>query len=386
MIFIIDSYGFASVGHFWPASNNLIYAFRSLGKDVTFINPSASACISEQRNMHKKINFRNSDKTNLYPAEIVYKSDKSFLKAASDLILEQRKLNKGDIQIVFSWLPQFNSIELDAFYDSVVDKVEGIAAISNFSTDYVLGKKFKEKLTHEILFSKIPVKKKILWVWTSENFSDCNQLIRSLPEFHTTSVSAPEIKRREGVGFYGILSPFRGIGEFLLVSLFNPKTTFIAQGAGYHWSRTWRPFKLRIMRYRKAFLNPPAFLISVIVSSVISFIRLRKNVKFTYQPFFSENELEVEIASREAIFYASKLPLSSGIVLTSLASGTPVIWLGSKGPLVDLLLKKFPEGRLRYWEMFIPNRVRNKLKILKSSKAEAVYTFDDYRNELNLIL
>jgi len=386
MLFIIDSYGHATAGHFWPASNNLIFAFHTLKQDVCFINPTASKCIQEQENLKRKIAFNSISNSKIYPKEILYISDKKFLEEASILINTWCDKEKKKGQVIFSWLPQFNEKDLSDFIISIKHNLNSLAAITNFTPKYVLGSQPDEILTHQNFFDKIKLEKKTLWIWTEQSISHRNKSIRKLPEFHTTAINQIETSQRRGIGFYGILSPFRGIGEFFIISFFNQKISFEARGAGFHWSRSWRPFKFRIMRYRKFYLNPFAYLINFFISSIVSLLRFSRNLQITYFPFPTEDELEEAISSKEAIFFASKLPFSSGIVLTALASGTPVIWLGSSGSLVELLEQKIPQGRLRYWELFVPNRLQKKLTEVKKVRVEAVYTFSEYRDELNSVL
>jgi len=386
MLFIIDRYGRAPTGHFWPASNHLIYAFRTLNQDVTFINPTAIMCFQEQINLQTKINFNSNVDTKFYPKDINFENNQLFLKEASIIINNWCETEKKICKVVFSWLPQFNENELEFFLDSINIDLITLAAITNFSSEYILGKKTREIFTHQSFFGELKVKNKTLWVWSENPYAQLNNSIRKLPEFHTVSARNVESNQRKGIGFYGILSPFRGIGEFILISFFNPKIFFVAQGSSFHWSRSWRPYKFRFMRYRKFYSNPIAYLINISVSTLISSFRFSRNLEMTYHAFPTENELEEAIASREALFYFYKLPFSSGIVLTALASGTPVIWMGTHGPLVDLLTKTIPQGKLKYWEIFVPHRLQFKLAQVKQAKVKEVYTFIDYRNELKTIL
>jgi hypothetical protein len=106
------------------------------------------------------------------------------------------------------------------------------------------------------------------------------------------------------------------------------------------------------------------------------------NVYFNPTPFDHHDEFEHSIANCSAVFYAAKLPITSGVALTSLASGTPLIWLGSKGEAVKQFLVAFPEGRIRTWELFIPKRIDRKLQKLSKLEPKEIYSWEAFKNEV----
>jgi len=226
---------------------------------------------------------------------------------------------------------------------------------------------------------------RLLWVWDeakNHNGNSNNDFIRRLPEYHSSVKANSKIGDQISISFFGMLSPFRGLAEILLIGLLNRKIKVRIKGRGFAPWRIWRPFKFKILRYKKWTDNPIVFIFSVGVSFCINFLKYLPNIELDTKPFSTEHELDLAIASSNTIFYGAKLPLSSGIALKSLAAGVPVVWFGEHGEAFNFLSKNYPYGKIKPREILIPNFIYNKIKEIEDFKPSEVFPWSDYKQEV----
>lgn len=78
-----------------------------------------------------------------------------------------------------------------------------------------------ETFVHQNLFTKSPFE--LLWIGESvpPYLADLKN-IRYLPEYAETKIELSKEKEFD-LGFFGMLSPYRGLLEILIIALFNPR-------------------------------------------------------------------------------------------------------------------------------------------------------------------
>ena len=166
------------------------------------------------------------------------------------------------------------------------------------------------------------------------------------------------------------------------VDFFNPKIRFEIRGHGYQGRYMWRATTYNVLKYTNWKKKPWAAVLSKLLNRFYVLLLRLPNVYFNPEPFELHTEFEDAIANCSAVFYAAKLPITSGVALTSLASGTPLIWLGKKGEAVHQFLDAFPEGRVRTWELLFPKRIERKMQKISGLKPKEIYSWDLFKNEV----
>jgi hypothetical protein len=175
------------------------------------------------------------------------------------------------------------------------------------------------------------------------------------------------------------------LGEILLIALFNPSLSVKIKGYGFSKFKVWRPMKFRFFKYTKWRQKPLPAIFLALVSLFVSTLRYLPNVEFDAEPFKSENEFLKAVIESNFVFVGCKLPHSSGVVLTALAAGIPVIWFGEKGEAVRILEKSYPAGRINYQDIFVPGRIRKVLKKSSGHLPKPVFTWEMMLEEINII-
>jgi hypothetical protein len=375
MIFLIDLYPKNNFGHFWNQSKYLRLAFMQQSMKFTFINPTAHLAKLEDQDCNK---LTSGEYINLDQSEFIHEKIIEIIRKD----FEKNELKKAII--IFSWFPQFTN-ELIYEIEKLTDKVEiTIGGISPQLSQVIYGEKTKFKLYAEELLENSSLNK-FIWVWDNpKNYGPTlpNTEIRRLPEYQSFIEKDSDFKPKLEISFFGMLSPFRGLSEILIIALLNPSVKITIRGDGFAPWRIWRPFKFKFLRYRKWNNNPIVSFANNLVSIFLSLLVYLPNVRFINEPFATENELNYAISKSTAIFYAAKLPISSGISLKSLASGVPVIWIGSAGEAFEFLNKNCPIGKVRYFEIFKLNFIRNKIIEIQNIKPNVVFTWEDFIEEI----
>lgn len=378
MIFLIDLYPKNNFGHFWHQNENFRRAFIQESMEFIFLNPSADMA---------KIDDEEFSKVN-YGKYININVSQNSLEQAIELIENDIKRNNYEkVSLLFSWLPQLNKKALSRIEDLNQQTDITLFGIAPQSPELIYGKDSKFRYSMEEILNESTLRK-IIWVWENpqEYISNTGRnYIRKLPEYHSYKPRDKKFKRKIEISFFGMLSPFRGLSEILLIALFNPSTKVVIRGHGFSPLRTWRPFKFKIFRYRNWKSNPVMALINTIVSITISLLIFLPNVKLIKKPFSSNRELNNAISQATTIFYNAKLPISSGISLTALASGVPVIWIGSSGEAFDFLYRNCQPGRINFIDIFKLNFIKNKIVSLQYFEPKEVYSWHEFVNEVRIL-
>jgi hypothetical protein len=276
----------------------------------------------------------------------------------------------------------FSYGEIEVLARSNFESEVSIVGISIPTTESLMGKNSLRTYYSQEIFEKYD-QCKMLWVGEKPQVYKDSPL--HLVQWVDFLYSDPIDKNRhlDKLSFYGLLSAHRGISEIFLIALFNPKLKVEIKGYGYSALRTFRPFKRKIFRYKswksKIWFSLPFILISVFISG----LRFLPNISFSNKPFESEKDLSKSLSMTGALFYFAKLPYGSGLVMKSLVSGLPVLWIGDSGYAHDLLQKNFNAGKVNYHEVFIPGRVHNKFKSVVKLTSKPPLTWQDYLNNLS---
>jgi len=375
LIYVIDFYRRNDFGHFWTQDGYLRRALFEENIPFLFLNPDAISASEEDR--------RISSVNQIGNYEDLRNKEFSVGNIVNFLAEDANKRNLNTIDIIFTWLPQLTGEDLKLFEVLAQSRTVRIAGISPLSASAVLGDETKHRYYFEEEFEKIALER-CLWVWDDvSSYSEAKSFIRRLPEFQSFLRSDRQVNQIRSISFFGMLSPFRGVAEALLIGLFNPKLEVYIRGHGFVPWRAWRPFKKRAFRYQNWKDKPLVSIFAIIASLLISGLRFLPNIHFVNQSFSTESDLDIAISKANTIFYAAKLPLSSGIALKALASGVPVIWFGESGEAVNFLLKNSGEGRIRYNEIFIHNRIYKKVSKLAKFSPNEVFTWEQYKTEVS---
>lgn len=367
---LFDNHEYSHPGHYWQIAANFRKVCLESQNDFVFINPSSEKA-------------RETDSVLLtgvgqYSYRNIESGENFYLEALGEVNkLVQNNPNRH-LNLIFLWLPELPANDLKAFIR--------LATIHNISISGITFTVDPSKEITEFYFEKEFSESKEckkLWVWVEipdNRKINVNSKLRRLPEF------VPSKRRIKSVdvmtiGFFGRLQAARGLPEVLLLALFNPRIRLKIRGSGYV-GLVWVATKYKTLMYTSGKRKPWAAVLSKILNKFYFILLRLPNVDFNPTPFDYHDEFEHAIANCSAVFYAAKLPITSGVALTSLASGTPLIWLGNKGEAVKQFLVAFPEGRIRTWELFIPKRIERKLKEISKLEPKEIYGWDAFKNEI----
>jgi len=375
LIYLIDYYNKNEYGHFWTQDSYIRKAFLEQNIGFTFLNPDAEIAQREDIGLtkNKKNRYENLGKVS-FSTELIL----DFIK--KDII--SSKIDK--IILLFSWYPQINKNDLDSIilFSKKVELV--VAGIAPVLPAIILGERSDFRYYFEKEFETFPLTR-ILWVWDDVDLylnSRESDYIRRLPEYQSSIEAISNPQSQSSLSFFGMLSPFRGLAEVLIIGLFNKKLKIRIKGHGFVPWRVWRPFKNKFLRYQNWRQKPFISLFSIAISLLISALRYLPNVELSNEPFPTEKELDIAISNSQTIFYGAKLPLSSGIALKSLAAGVPVVWFGDEGEAFNFLGRKSPAGKINYVDIFRPNYIYRKVKQLENYQTSAVFEWNDYKEEI----
>jgi len=370
-VVLVDSISKFEIGHYWQMSANFRRVFLESGINFVFLNPSALDAKQEDSLTSQQV------KKSAY---VTVPEGNRFFDKTLEYIHDFHTRNSGtELHIIFMWLPVVPVEHIEELLGISSTKpffISGITFSKSFSTGS-MGYHFEEEFSQNERCKK-------LWVW-SDSFSTTPNLadskIRKLPEFHPSFPKA-ESGHAEYLGFFGKLNSARGLSDVCIAALFNPKVSVVIKGYGYQGLRMWRSSSFSFLQYKTWTRNPFAAFLTLIVNIFFKLMLLLPNVNFDKLPFATQKELQTAIGNCTAVFYAAKLPYSSGIALTSLATGTPVIWFGSSGEAVKQLEKGFPEGRISRSQLFIPGYLSNRIKKVKDSKPKEMFSWKQFKQEV----
>lgn len=375
MIYIIDFYKRNGYGHFWTQDSYLRKAFSEENVEFVFLSPDADLARAED-------NIAGIQQCGYY--EKLQGREFTFVNVIEYLRQEILVQSLDKVVLLFSWLPQISEADLriiETLCELVETKVVGIAPVN---AAVVLGQVSDYRYYFEKEFEKTKAER-VLWVWDDvESYSSATTrpYIRRLPEYQSFQRLDLREDKNLSVSFFGMLSPFRGVAEILLIALFNPKLQILIRGHGFVPWKTWRPFKNKLFRYQNWKQKPLVSLFSIAISTLISGFRFLPNVNLINLSFPTENDLDEAISKANIVFYGAKLPLSSGIALKALASGIPVVWFGEEGEAFNFLIQNSKEGRIAYHEIFVYNRIYKKVLALQNFRPAGVFTWEEYKKEV----
>ncbi len=379
MIYLIDPYGNVDTGHFWYVTNTFVRALNELKLDFVFVSPSCKEMEIElsENNKSRCVGYKYFS---LEPGN----NNELFTELSREI-----KDKDGNAVLIFTWLLFRNQNDYTFLFENLKNSHASIVGISNLTSNSVVNYNEDYVFEFEELFSRYKICK-ILWVWHEPRFIyEESYKVRRLPEFHP---SMPNLKKNSlkiepsnSVNFFGALSGHRGLSEFLVLALFNPNISFKAKGYSYSSLKLWRPHKFSWMRYKSWRNKPWVAIPAILISLLLSTLRFLPNLQFDQNPFVNDDEFQKNLASSNFLFYGCKLPHSSGVALTALASGVPVFWFGHSGEAVRFLKSNVPECEIKYYQIFIPFFLYFKIKRIGDRNVSEVYPWQTFVNEVGVI-
>ncbi len=351
MIYIVNCYPILETGHFWNQDRYFRKFFRALDFPYLYINPSAELAAIEDGSLRSP-NYR----------YIQISAGNNFIENAIQNIVGDIKENLLQKAVIFfPWIPQFNEVEMIKFSKINSDARISIAGVSVRNSEAIWGSgDINNRFVHQSLFLNPPFE--IFWIGESipESLSTWKS-IRHIPEYAETEIRFNENKIYD-LCFHGMLSPYRGLFEVLVIALFNPKLRINIRGYSFSKHQIWRPIKFKFTRYTGWKDNLIFSLFFSICSIPIGFLRFLPNIKFSNIPFLNEKELDENLSYSRTLFYCPKLPHGSGLMTKSLSAGIPVLWNGLPGQAHNYLNVNFPQGHFRYWEIFVPGKIYKRIR------------------------
>lgn len=371
MIYILNCYPVLESGHFWHQDFYFRKFFRALGFTYSFINPSAKIAKNEDE-LGESSDYRYFEIENA----------SHFVSLAKNYITNDLQSQKFESAcLFFPWLPQFSEEELKEFASLNSITKLSIFGVSVRNPNSIWGGSPEvETFVHQNLFLQDPYK--IIWIGEAvPEYLLSSKQVRYLPEYAETKINR-ETKKEFDIGFFGMLSPYRGLFEVLVLALLNPKLRIIIRGYGFAPHRIWRPIKFKFFRYTGWKDN---FLFSLFFSSVslpIGWLRFLPNIEFFSKPFPTENDLDLALGACNAVLYCPKLPHGSGLMTKSLSAGIPILWNGLPGQAFDFLTSNYIEGNFHYWEIFLPGRITKKLKAIAHPEPQESQMWNNVLTEI----
>ena len=377
MIYLLDKYARGDSGHYWVSGKLIRRALSDLKIPFLYINPSADQAQTEDMAVAVKFgSYRNLPET------------PTFTKEALSIIeedLQDKSLDHGTI--ILNWIPQFTMSELSEIEEYRFSIDIKLAGITLPTSNAIQGKTSPNRYYGEEL---LDTNSRMNLLWVGEDVPETQRKkgrILQLPDY-IENQPASKNRNYNRLCFYGQLSAYRGLTEILLIALFNPKLKIAIKGYGFSPRLVWRPIKFRIFRYKNWRDKPWLSVIFSAISLPLSLLRFLPNIDFSKKPFPSEDDLGLAISNAGGIFYCPKLPHGSGITMKSLYSGIPVIWNGNKSQAQTVLQSSYPVGHFKYFEIFIPGRIRRKLLWLNAQEGNfplKPYQWSDYLNSIAAI-
>ena len=375
MIYIINSYGSDKIGHFWAWDGQIRKAYVEAKIKYTYLNPSAKKAEIEDSNIFEK----NDSYIDIADGE-------SFVEECIKFISEDlMRTNTKKAVLMIPFLSQFSENQILEFIniDKKVRAEVVIAGITLHTKEATFWQPSRFRYSYQELFENNE-NCKILWVGENiPNNLKQFKFIRELPDYMDSKIKIG--KRGSALCFFGSLNAYRGITEILIAALFNPRMKVKIKGHGYANHLIWRPIKFDLLKFGSWKEKPFVAIPVNVVAYLLSFLKFLPNVDFENSPFPTEAELEKAISESAAMFYCAKLPYGSGIVNKTLFVGKPIIWMGTRGRAYEVLKDKFPNGRISYGEIFIPNRIQKKLGKVVELKSQPAINWDQFVSEITIV-
>lgn len=378
MIYIIAKYPYLNLGHYWSFDTYIRETLSLIGEEFSFLNEDANRAFSED-----------SENQNIVIGNNCYvpiQNDQNFIaKCVNYIKLDIESKKYSNYKIFFTWLPQFSENDLRRF-----DELEDFVNISFYGLTTLTASQIHKGIPSQTryLHQEYFAEKKTKVLWVSDDLStqiDPPSYVRQMPDYAKSNISSEKYKKIYDLSFFGLLSPYRGLFEILMISLLNPRLRIRIKGYGYSKRRIFRPWKAKFLRYTSYKEKPLLAIILTFISLLLSQLTKLPNVDFSTDPFETENDLDEALSQTNAVLYCPKLPHGSGITNKSLSVGIPVLWSGWEGQAFKLLDENYPVGKFKFYEIFVPGRIGNKLSQIEPPNPNQMQMYELFVNEIRII-
>ena len=374
--YLIDISTKKSLGHNWEYARIFRRYYHLLGKNFSFISPSAFEAQMEDNFINAASNYLECDN-----------NSESITSAIKILEIDIKKSNTKEIHIFFLWGAQLNNQAIGQleFLEEITGKRIYIQILGKFPATLSRYSNLGQREWEDFIidrFSKFIIPVTFL-AWDSRSALDVFPPVKSFTEhFQYSEITSTSHVRDKlaynSISFFGNLTHSRGLGDFLLFALMNPRIRFNITGYGRVDRSFWRP-----RGYQSKLRSPVKWLVGLTVSSFAVLTTKLPNVE--YRPdFFLENHSDLEMAIKKAncIYYSSKFSgISSGIVSMALFFEIPIIWKPGNSPSSELLKQNFPLGEIcasqfKPWKLKILLAMVQASNAIKSELTESAFKRD----------
>lgn len=355
---LVDLASHLDAGHNFIYSRTFRMAYEDLNLDYVYISPSAKEAFEGD--------------------SLLFGAESWKYLALEDTSIKTLSLEISNLQITnthmfyhlyFLWGHQIPYNSLEIFKESLIPFWDSVDLSFNYKLPYLLGRLKGPELIKE------------------RNFLDAVERMHAPFMFYVRDQKANEInhpnvsylsenvfyestrgKNRktilvapQSISFFGGLTFERGLGDFLVLALFNPFIKFKIVGNG----DVNRGF-YRSKNYLSRSQTPVYWISSLLKSFWFILLTRLPNVIYCSNYVFDEHvDLEAAVSNSECIYMSTeKSGLDSGISRMALYFGTPVITKDIEGPLYELLSLEFASGMLDKRSFFL----RTKLKAFIGKK------------------
>jgi len=349
---LIDLASHLEASHSFIYSRAFRMAYKNLNLDYVYISPSAREAFESDCLLFG-----------------VKEEDYLVLDKNSIISLDEEIFNLMDrnqnifFHVYFLWGHQIPYSSLKLFMQRLKPFWNNIEISFNYKLPYLLGRLDGPELAKERNFLeavetlRIPFTLHVYDRKANEvnhtNISYLNEPIVFDSERNELRVTLS--KTPNCISFFGGLTFERGLGDFLVLALFNPFIKFKIIGNG-EINRSFYRHKKYLSKYQTPFY----WVSSLLVSYFFKLLTSLPNVGYSPNYIFEEHvDLETSIAYSECI-YASTIRsgIESGIARLALHFGTPVITKDSEGLLHELLTIEFAIGRIGNRTIILRNKLR----------------------------
>ncbi len=350
---LVDLASHLDAGHNFIYSRTFRMAYEDLNLDYVYISPSAKEAFEGD--------------------SLLFSAESWKYLALEDTSLKTLSLEISNLQITnthmfyhlyFLWGHQIPYNSLEIFKESLIPFRDCIDLSFNYKLPYLLGRLEGPGLIKERNFlnavEKIHVPF-VFYTWDQKANEINHPNISYLKEYIFYESTRNEKRKTislapKSISFFGGLTFERGLGDFLVLALFNPFIRFKIVGNG-EVNRSFYRSKTYLSRSQT-----PVYWISSLFKSFFFMLLTRlPNVEYCPNYIFDKHvNLEAAVSNSECIYMSTeKSGIDSGIARMALFFGTPVITKDSEGPLYELLSLEFALGMLGYRNFFLRKKLRS---------------------------
>lgn len=378
-IYLIDTSCDVPPGHVIPFFVHLLVALTEMGHDV-------HAAMSED--------FKHSVLMELSALGLAHHFDQMSIIGSPQSFSEAFQLVRDDVlrhpsdRAVLFW-PAWPQVDLHFIEELGASfpfpfEIITLANISNFV-------RRSDKISTDAKFLlralNIPQIRTIFY-WDSLETDELPSILqtkcRKIEEFHDGALTSEnqEEKKLADVGFFGSsLSASRGLLEFVLLALMNPRLKFLASGGEPVWTGGLLSERVKHRWFIRKVLAVSEFVIGLLTRHLAA--RLR-NLRFEVRHSPTQVALNDHMRGVQYVFAAGHIhPYSSGIALKSLALGIPVLWTSGNSAVANHLTTLCGDGRLQLRNFLIPNSLTSKIMEQRIQVMEnQVVSWDRFKKSL----